>query len=61
MEVCLTKDVKFNVGKTFNGRSMKNMSLITVFIDPSELMDKNTFSSRGIPIYDYPLFTKEDP
>lgn len=61
MEVRLTKEVKFDVGKTFNGRNLKNMSLITIVIDPSETLDSNTISSRRFPITDHPIFTKEDP
>lgn len=32
-----------------------------IVIDPSETLDKRTFSSIRIPIKDYPLFSNEDP
>ena len=48
MEVGLTKEVEFNVGNTFNGMNLKNMSLIIVFTAPSETMDRNTVASRII-------------
>ena len=61
MDVGLTKEVEFDIGKTLNERNLKNMYLITAVIDLSETMDKNNVSSRIIPIEDYPIFTKEDP
>lgn len=60
IDICLTKEVDIDIGKTFNGRNLKNMSLINVVIDPSEALDRNIVSSRRIPIEDYPIFTKED-
>lgn len=61
MEVGLTKEVEIDVGMTFDGRNLKNMSLITAVINPSETLDRNTVASRRIPITDYLIFTKEDP
>lgn len=61
MEVGLTKEVEFGIGKKLNGRNLKNMSLITFVIDPSETLERKTVTSRIIPIVDYPIFTKEDP
>lgn len=57
----MRKEFKINIGKTFNGRNLKNMSLITTVSNPSETLDMKTVASRRIPIADYPLFTKEDP
>lgn len=37
------------------------MSLITSFVDPSELLDRTYVGSRRITVDDYPLFFKEDP
>lgn len=61
IDIGFTKEVGIEIGKTFNGKNLKNMSLITVVTDPSKDMDKNVVSSRIIPIEDYPIFTKEDP
>lgn len=61
IDVGLTKEVEFDIGKTFNERNLKNMYLITSVIDLSETMDKKIVASRRIHIADYPLFTKEDP
>lgn len=61
IEVGLTKEVEFHIGNTFNGRNLKNISLISFVIDPSETMDRKIVASIRIPIDDYPLFTKEDP
>lgn len=57
----MTKEVDIEIGKTFNGKNLKNMSLITVVTDPSEAMDRNDVASKRIPIEDYPIFTEEDP
>lgn len=46
----LTKEDEFDVGKTFNGRNSKNMSLILVITDPLEILDKKIVASRRIPI-----------
>lgn len=61
LELCLTKEVDRNVGKVFNGRNLKNVSLISTVTDPSEVLDKNTIAYRRIRVGDFPLFTKEDP
>lgn len=61
IELNITKEVDIDVGKVFNGRNMKNMSLTSIVIDPSEVLDRNTISSRRILIDDYPIFTKVDP
>lgn len=61
MEVGITKEVEFDVAKTFSGRNLKNMSLINVVIDPSETLDMNMVSSIRVPITNYLIFTKEDP
>lgn len=37
------------------------MSLISTYIDPSKVLDRNAVASTRIPIDDYPIFTKVDP
>lgn len=61
IEVSLTKEVEADMGKTFNRRNLKNMSLITTISDPYKIMGRKIISSRIIPIDGYPIFTKEDP
>lgn len=61
MEVGMTKEVEFEIGKNFNGQNLKNMSLITTVIDHLEFMDKMIIGTRRIPVDNYPLFSKEDP
>lgn len=61
MEVRMTKEVEFEIGINFNGRNLKNMSLITTVVDPSEELDKTTVGTRRIPMDNYPVFFKEDP
>lgn len=60
-ELNLNKEIVTDVGKIFNGRNLKNMSLIYEVIDPLEVLDRDAISSRRIAIDDYPLFTKLDP
>lgn len=55
----MTKQVNFEIGKNFDGRDMKNMSLITTVIEPSQLLDKSSVASRRILVDDYPLFSNE--
>lgn len=45
IEVGLIKEVEFDIRKTINGRNMKNMSLITVVTDPSEILDRKYVAS----------------
>lgn len=61
MEVSLSKELEFDIGKDFNGRNLKNISLLKIVIIPSKLLDKKTLGSRRILVDDYPIFTKEDP
>lgn len=56
----MTKEVKFEIGKNFNGCTMKNMSLVTTVVDPSELLNKTIVGVRRIPVNDYPFFSKEE-
>lgn len=37
MEVDMTKEVEFDIGKNFNGRNLKDMSLIIIVVDLSNL------------------------
>lgn len=61
MEVGLSKEVKFDVGNALKGRNLKNMSLIKIVVDPSELLVKKIVGASRILVDDYPIFTKEDP
>lgn len=61
IEVGLTKELEFEIGKTLNGKNLKNMALITVVFDPLAILDRKTVASRRILIDDYQTFTKEDP
>ena len=60
MEVGMTKEVDFEIGKNFNGGNLKNMSLITTVVGPLKLLDKKSVGSRRIPVDDYSLFSKEE-
>lgn len=51
----MIKEVDFVIGKLFNGHTLKNMSLITNVVDPSELLDMTYVDSRRIPVDDYSL------
>lgn len=57
----MIKEVDIYVRKVFNGRNMKNTSLISIVTNPLEVMDRNTVASRSIPVDDYPIFITEDP
>lgn len=61
MELGLSKEVEFYVGKVFVGRNLKNTSLITTVVDPSEFLEKKIVGARRIPVDGYLIFTKEDP
>lgn len=61
IDVGLTKEVDFDIGKTYNGKNMKNMSLKTVVTDLLEALDRNVIASIRVPIENYIIFTKEDP
>lgn len=61
IDLGLTKEVDIDIGKVFNGKNMKNMSLISLVIDPSEPLDRNAVAYKRISVDDYPIFTKEDP
>lgn len=57
----MLRKLEFDVGKNFNGGNLKNMSLVSSVIDPSELLDKKIVGARRIPMDDFPIFTKKDP
>lgn len=44
------------MGKSFNGRNLKNMFMIIKIMDPKG-MDMEFVSSKRIEIDDFPLFT----
>lgn len=60
MGVGMTKEVKFEIGKKFNGRNMKNIFLITTVAYPSEILYMTSFSTRRIQVDDYPIFSMEE-
>ena len=53
-------DLYTNMGKSLNGRNLKNMLMITDVVNPVG-MDREFFSTRRVEIDDFPLFTKLDP
>lgn len=55
IDVGLTKEVDIDIRKTFKGKNLKNISLITDVPDPSESLKRNFVVSRRIHIDDYPL------
>lgn len=57
----MTKEIVVDVRNIFNGRNMKNMSLIFEVIDPIEFLDRDALSFKRIAIDDYPIFIKVDP
>lgn len=59
MDAGMTKEVDFIIGRNFNGHNLKNMSLITSVVYPSELLDMTYVGSRRISVDDYPFFSKE--
>ncbi|KAI5399919.1 hypothetical protein KIW84_065023 [Lathyrus oleraceus] len=60
MDARMTKEVDFIIGKSFNGHTLKNMSLITNVIDPSKFLDKESIGSRRMLVNGYPLFLNDE-
>lgn len=59
IDVGLTKEVNIDIRRVFNEKNLKNISLISSVIDPSESLDKNAVASKRMPVE--VIFTKEDP
>lgn len=54
------EDLYMDVGKSFNGNNMKNMLMISEFVD-HVVLDKESISTIRVNIDDLPYFTKLDP
>lgn len=49
----MTNEVDIDIGKVFNGKNLKNMSLISLDVDPSDVLDMYSIATRRIPIDDF--------
>lgn len=54
------EDLYMDVGKSFNRSNMKNMLMISEFVDHI-VLDKESISTISVDIDDFPCFTKLDP
>lgn len=61
MEANFTKELEFDIGNTFRGRNLENMSLITTVVDPTELLDKKIIGAIIIHVEHYHMFPRKIP
>lgn len=60
IDVGMTKEDNFVIGKHFSGHTLKNMYLIKHVVNSSKLLDRVFVVSRSMTVDDYPFFSQEE-